>query len=112
PDASTSSRPIVLDQEISRRARWHDFFEMTKPRLSLLSVITAVFGYLAARPDKNWTEFLALLVGTSLAAGGAAVMNEWMERREDALMKRTADRPIPSGAITPFEGLCWGLFLS
>lgn len=110
PDCSASvSTPIT--QETARRNRWPDYFEMTKPRLSLLSVITAVFGYLAAYPQRNWLEFLALLVGTAFSAGAAAVLNEWMEHREDALMKRTAGRPIPAGVVTPREALRWGLTL-
>ncbi|MDX2111824.1 MAG: heme o synthase [Verrucomicrobiota bacterium] len=111
PDVSTSSRPTTLTAESTRRARWRDFFEMTKPRLSLLSVITTIFGYLVARPERNLAEFFTLLIGTAMAAGGAAVLNEWMEYREDGLMRRTANRPIPSGAISPAEALTWGLFL-
>ncbi len=110
PNYSASISPQIT-QEAVRRNRWPDYFEMTKPRLSLLSVITAVFGYFAAQPPHNRLEFLALLVGTALAAGAAAVLNEWMEHREDGLMKRTAGRPIPSGAVTPGEALRWGLTL-
>ncbi len=113
-DLNTISLPTStsLEQEHTRRSRWNDYYEMTKPRLSMLSVITALFGYLAARPDRDWVEMIGLLTGTSLAAGGAAVLNEWMERREDAMMRRTASRPIPSGAVTPKEALIFGSFLA
>jgi protoheme IX farnesyltransferase len=82
-----------------RRARFSDYLELTKPRLSTLSVITAVLGYLAARPPRDWLGLLTLAVGTSLAAGGVAVLNQWLESETDAKMKRTADRPIPTGKI-------------
>lgn len=113
-DIDIISIPVTrsLEQETVRRSRWNDYYELTKPRLSMLSVITALFGYLAARPERNWVEMLGLMAGTSLAAGGAAVLNEWIERREDALMKRTASRPIPSGTITPKAALIFGCFLA
>lgn len=84
---------------MSSPAKFGDYLELTKPRLSLLSVLTALVGYLAARPPFIWSELLAVIIGTSLAAGGVAALNQWMEHETDARMKRTADRPIPSGKI-------------
>jgi len=80
-------------------ARFRDYFELTKPRLSLLSVLTTVVGYFAARPPADPLKFTLLLIGTSLAAGGVAALNQWMESETDARMKRTADRPIPAGKV-------------
>jgi protoheme IX farnesyltransferase len=88
------------------------YYELTKPRLSFLSVITAVIGYLAADPMRNFGVLVSLLIGTSLAAGGAAVLNQWLEREADAQMVRTKDRPIPSGQISPYNALMFGLGLS
>lgn len=79
--------------------KFRDYVELTKPRLSLLSVITALVGYLAARPASNPTKLLLVLLCTSLAAGGVAALNQWLEHDTDALMKRTAGRPIPTGRI-------------
>jgi protoheme IX farnesyltransferase len=56
-------------------------------------------GYFAARPPSNPAKLTLLLIGTSLAAGGVAALNQWLEYDTDALMKRTADRPIPAGKI-------------
>lgn len=89
-----------------------DFYELTKPRLSFLSVVTAVVGYLSADPSKDAVVLISMLVGTSLAAGGAGVLNQWLEREVDARMVRTKDRPIPAGRISPNEALCFGLALS
>lgn len=81
------------------RAGFSDYLELTKPRLSLLSVLTALVGYLAARVPHDAGRLLAMLAGTCLAAGGVAVLNQWMESDTDARMRRTADRPIPAGRI-------------
>lgn len=80
-------------------AKFSDYLELTKPRLSLLSVLTALAGYAAARPENNIPRLLLVALGTSLAAGGVAALNQWLESDTDALMHRTADRPIPTGKI-------------
>jgi len=80
-------------------ARFGDYLELTKPRLSLLSVLTALVGYLAVRPAAGSVRLAFVLLGTSLAAAGVAALNQWLEQDTDALMKRTADRPIPTGKV-------------
>jgi len=80
-------------------AKFSDYLELTKPRLSLLSVLTALAGYAAARPEFSAPRLILVALGTSLAAGGVAALNQWLESDTDALMKRTADRPIPTGKI-------------
>lgn len=77
-----------------------------------MSVITVMIGYFGANPDCDWGVFLSLLTGTSFAAGGAAALNQWLEREADALMARTRKRPIPSGQIAPYKALVFGLGLS
>jgi protoheme IX farnesyltransferase len=80
-------------------ARFSDYLELTKPRLSLLSVLTALVGYYAARPAPNPARLGFLILGSSLAAGGVAALNQWIESDTDARMRRTADRPIPTGRV-------------
>jgi len=91
--------------------RLSDYVELTKPRLSLLSVLTALVGYFAARPAHNPAKVAFLAVGASLAAGGVAVLNQWLESDTDARMGRTADRPIPTGRIASGSAfvLGWGM---
>lgn len=91
---------------------WAPYLELTKPRLSLLSIITAVVGYLAARPGPGWLALGSLVVGTSLAAAGAAALNMWMEREADARMKRTQGRPLPAGQVEPWQAVLFGGILS
>ena len=92
-------------------AKFGDYLELTKPRLSLLSVLTALVGYLAARPEHNTLRLILVAIGTSLAAGGVATLNQWMESDTDAQMKRTADRPIPSGKIATGSAFVLGWLL-
>ncbi len=92
--------------------RLRDFMELTKPRLSLMSVATAVLGYFAAGPRMDLSVFLGLVAGTSLAAFGAAALNQWWEREADARMLRTADRPTASGRMQPAVALSFGIALS
>jgi heme o synthase len=90
--SAASAIPVV-------KPSFGDYLELTKPRLSMLSVITAVVGYFVALPEWDAAKFTYMLIGTCLAAAGVASLNQWMERDTDALMKRTAQRPIPSGKI-------------
>jgi protoheme IX farnesyltransferase len=73
--------------------------------------MTAVVGYFSARATFEPSVFFAMLIGTSFSAGGVAALNQWMESDTDALMHRTADRPIPSGRVTTGSAFVigWGL---
>ncbi|TAG31730.1 MAG: protoheme IX farnesyltransferase [Verrucomicrobia bacterium] len=90
---------------------FRDLLELTKPRLSMLSVLTALVGYAAARPGWHPKEFVFLCLGTCACAGGVAAVNQWMEADTDARMVRTADRPLPAGRLLPGNAfvLGWGL---
>ncbi len=107
--AKTDSSPLQGTVGISL----HGLLELTKPRLSLMSVFTASLGFLVHFPlVQDFYLFLSLTIGTALAAGGAAALNQWMERDEDSLMPRTAKRPIPANIIEPEVALAFGVCLS
>lgn len=79
-----------------------DIVVLTKARLSVLVVLTALFGYLVAAKTGesfSWAVLLHMLFGTTLAAFGAGVFNQLMEVEADALMKRTSDRPLPANRM-------------
>ena len=97
-----------MTQFIVPRPSLSDYVELTKPRLSMLSVMTALVGYVAARPPWDVGKLLGVVVGTALAAGGAAALNQWLEYDTDALMKRTAGRPIPAGKVSRCAGFRLG----
>jgi protoheme IX farnesyltransferase len=97
----------------AKRVRVGDFAELTKPRITLLVVATAAVGFLAASPAvPEFVRLAHLLVGTALAAGGASALNQYMEREQDARMRRTMFRPIPSGRVLPQEALQFGTTLA
>lgn len=108
----SGTRSFVGPDSRVSRALLREFWELTKPRLSFLSVITALVGYLVALPERNWGLLGALMLGTSLAAGGAGALNQWWEREQDAKMVRTRNRPIPSGIVPPKVAFIYGMTLS
>jgi protoheme IX farnesyltransferase len=93
-------------------SRASDFLALSKPRITLLVVITAAVGYTLAAPVFQADVFLAVLCGTALVAGGASALNQYLEREADARMLRTRDRPLPAGRLTPAEGLFFGLAIA
>jgi protoheme IX farnesyltransferase len=94
-----------------RKASLSAYWELTKPRLSMMAVTSALLGYLAAGYT-DIVSFLSVFFGTAFAAGGAAALNMWWEREEDAMMHRTADRPLPQGELSPQATLSFGIVLS
>jgi protoheme IX farnesyltransferase len=83
---------------------------LTKPDVTFLVVITTVAGfYLGSNGPIDWVLMLHTLAGTLLVACGTAAMNQYVERKMDALMRRTASRPLPSGLLQPKEVLLFGL---
>jgi protoheme IX farnesyltransferase len=80
-----------------------DFVVLTKPRVMMLAVCTALVGLSAARLDPLTT--LAAIVAIAAGAGAAGVLNMWYDADIDAVMTRTAMRPIPRGKVSRFEAL-------
>ncbi|HTY58391.1 MAG TPA: heme o synthase, partial [Bacteroidota bacterium] len=95
------------------RSRAMDYITLTKPELTFLSVLTALAGYyLGAGGVFAGGGLFHTLLGTAMVGGGSGALNQYIERRYDAQMKRTENRPLPSGRIAPLEALLFGLFLS
>jgi protoheme IX farnesyltransferase len=95
------------------RASAADWLELTKPRITLLVVFTALVGFVSAAPAERWSALLvAALAGTGLVAAGASALNQVLERATDALMHRTRNRPIPAGRIRPAEATLFGTLLT
>jgi protoheme IX farnesyltransferase len=87
-------------------ARLADYLELTKPRIVVLELIVAgAAACLASRHDVNVAVVLHALGATALVAGSASIGNQVIERRSDARMRRTANRPLPAGRITTFEAV-------
>jgi len=95
------------------RSHVADYVALAKPELTLLSVLTSVGGaYLAARDFIPYAALVHTLIGTTLVGAGAGALNQYIERNSDALMRRTENRPLPSGRVQPREALLFGIVLS
>lgn len=98
--------------------------ELSKPRITRLVTMTAGVGFVLALVQRlaiegrAWTTTelvvgaVGCLAGTAVSSSGANALNQWWERARDARMKRTMNRPIPAGAISPSLGLWAGLVMS
>lgn len=107
----TELRPLELAVEASH-SRLVDYYELTKPRMNFLVVVTTVVGfYMASVTATNWLLLFNTIFGTALTAAAAAVLNQLIERRIDALMPRTRNRPLPAGRVSPVEAAIYGLSL-
>jgi protoheme IX farnesyltransferase len=90
-----------------------DLAELVKARLTLLVLLTTAVGfYLAAESPIDYIALFHVVFGTAAAAAGAAALNQWWERRLDALMHRTRTRPVPAGRMRPLEAFMLGAVLS
>lgn len=93
------------------------YVALTKPRITWLILMSTGVGYFFGhtRPwsgAADWSLLIHLLVGTALIASGTAALNQWYEREADRLMRRTADRPLPAGKVSPQRALWFGIALS
>src|SRR3954453_5732416 len=87
-----------------------DYITLTKPKVqSLLLFTTVTTMYVAGAPSVGRGGLPCL--GGALSAGGAGAVNHWADRDIDALMSRTASRPVPSGRVSPGAALAFGIAL-
>ena len=111
----SQSRAIALessDAGVNVGSSARAFIELTKPRLSFFSILTAMATYGAASNQLGLQHALTTLIGVSLCAGGALSLNQWWERDLDSLMSRTRNRPLPKRRIPPGQALAFSLALS
>ena len=89
-----------------------DFVQLTKPRVAVLVLFTVAAGaLLAGGLHVNGLVLFNVLFGTALVAAGASTLNQLIERRSDAHMRRTENRPLPAGRLQPLEVLVFGVLL-
>jgi len=101
-----------MSVNIQTVTEWRDYYELTKPRVVMLIVFTAIVGMFMAVP--GWPGAMPLLFGTlgiSLAAGGAAVFNHVLDARIDIHMLRTRGRPVAQGRISERKALMFASML-
>jgi protoheme IX farnesyltransferase len=96
----------------AQTSRWRDYLELTKPKVSLLIVFTAIVGMVLASP--GMVPLPALIFGTlgiALASGSAAAFNHVLDRRIDEQMARTRRRPLPTGHLSRPHALIFASLL-
>ncbi|HEY6767710.1 MAG TPA: protoheme IX farnesyltransferase, partial [Candidatus Sulfotelmatobacter sp.] len=101
---------------VSRPAAISDYWALTKPEVNFLIAIATFTGFYLAVPGPlrhlPWVLLVHTLLGTLLVAGGTGTLNQYVERRYDAQMRRTARRPLAAGRLKPSVVLWFGVTLS
>lgn len=101
-----------MNTNVETYTGWRDYYELTKPRVVMLIVFTAIVGMFLSVP--GWPSVTALLFGTlgiGLASSSAAVFNHVLDARTDILMMRTRGRPLPQGRLTEKAALSFASVL-
>ncbi len=102
----------VVAAPVTAFAEWRDYFALLKPRVMTLVIFTAFCAMMAApgtiHPFLGFTAILCVAV----AAGASGALNQWYEADIDALMQRTANRPLPAGKMERREALAFGVALA
>jgi protoheme IX farnesyltransferase len=101
PESTALARALA-----AAASRLSDYLELTKPRIVVLELIVAgAAACLAARQSLDVAAVIHALAATALVAASASIANQWLERRVDARMRRTANRPLPAGRVTGAEAV-------
>src|SRR6478752_6119798 len=101
-----------------RRARLiavlSDYWMLTKPEVNFLIVLTTFAGFYLGSPPRPWRTLLLFntLLGTLLVASGTGTLNQYIERKFDAQMRRTERRPVAAGRLKPTTILTFGVVLA
>jgi len=108
-----ASAPTESALPLNARARVAAYVELTKPRITVLIVLTSAAGFvLGSRSSVNYVLFAHAMFGIAMLSSGIGTLNQFAERELDGLMRRTAERPLPSGRLMPLEALWFGVLLT
>jgi heme o synthase len=103
-----TAQPLTV-APVVEKTRFAVISELFKARLTFLVLLTTLVGFYVAYPGGlNWLLLFHTMLGTALVASGAAALNQLLEREHDAKMRRTEDRPLPSGRMQPGTVLILG----
>jgi heme o synthase len=105
------SENITNINSISVGEKLSAYFELTKPRIAFMLVLTSAAGFYLGSQTFNWILFANAMFGITLLAFGVATLNQYIERDIDKLMTRTENRPLPSGRLSAIEALIFGSVL-
>ncbi|HEX2488219.1 MAG TPA: heme o synthase [Blastocatellia bacterium] len=116
-DPSAAPAPEVAVKSPPRALNFNEriaaYFELTKPRITSLVVLSALAGFALGSPSSiDWTPLLHTALGVALLSGGINALNQYWERDLDALMRRTKLRPLPAGKLSRGAALAFGVTVS
>ncbi len=97
-----------------RSASWRDYFDLCKPKVVALLLLTSIVGVVLASPPGEMSLFILVFstLGIGLAAAAGAVINQVVERENDARMARTEGRPLPQGKVTQQNAFIFAVMLA
>ena len=107
------TKSVSVPTNAGSHANWRDYLELTKPKVVVVLMLTAVIGMFLSTP--GWVPLSVLIFGSlgmAMAMGASAVVNHVMDQRIDALMERTLNRPVVSGKIDSKKALIFAALLS
>jgi len=96
------------------KASWRDYFDLCKPKVVALLLLTSVIGVVLASTPGNISLFILIMstLGIGLGAAAGAVINQVVERESDARMARTENRPLPQGRVTQQNAFIFAVLLA
>jgi len=112
-----SNEPVIINEIEAPRpltvsGKLAAFIDLTKPRITMLVVLTAAAGFcLGSRQGIDYVRLLHMALGITLLSSGISTLNQYIERDLDRLMRRTEARPLPSGKLTALQALIFGVVL-
>src|SRR5438067_6860128 len=109
---SDTAHGILITGATAAPTRVRDYIDLLKPRVMSLVVFTGLVGVLIAPGHLHPFAAALAVLAIALGSGAAGAINMWYERDIDALMARTANRPLPSGRVAPDDALGLGVLLS
>ena len=104
----------MMTETAIKTASWRDYFELCKPKVVALLLLTSIVGVVLASPPGEISLFILVVstVGIGLAAAAGAVINQVVERENDARMARTEGRPLPQGKVTQQNAFIFAVMLA
>jgi heme o synthase len=111
---SIAGQVVIADRaSLSFAQKLSAYAELTKPRITFLVVLTAAAGFcMGSGAGIDYLRLLNMAIGIALLSSGISALNQYLERNLDGLMRRTQDRPLPSGKLLPMEAAIFGTSLS
>lgn len=111
PTVAQAAAPVIARP--ARNATLAAYFDLTKPRITFLVVLSALAGFvLGSTATLNGTLLLHTTIGIALLSSGIGALNQYLERDLDRLMRRTEIRPLPTGKLSPASALAFGIAIS